>query len=245
MVQLISVTEVITTSGLRVGQPIPLGGVESAYPARAFGRQLEEIGYAATSAAFGEVYEDEAIRHLFNPDDPEKIARRVSMIESLGRAGFCWAVPAYQPGETTPDRLLGFGLLKSNKSNNRIINFAAETLLRRPAVAEVAVMHVHPDYRELGIGTLLLRRLAVRAHDQKLLTKPSITIVDGYETATKFFRFYGFEKREDVPEVVLPDYFGPGKPATAHTYEARKWTQVLIDVHERGKLPEGEQKERD
>ena len=250
-------SERIIIGSPRIGLPILIGSPDSQYPASQFGMEIERVGYEAIRTAFPDRPEED-IRYVFDPDNTEKIRKQIRAIEHLGKAGVCWAVPEVIdidtevtiPGqddeaetEITVEReekitgLLGFGLLKSNKSNIRLVNYVAERVLRMPAVAEVAIIHVRPNAREQGIGSMLLRRLGASAHDNKLMSKPAFSVIDGYASAKKFFEFYGLQRSEAVPPQIIADYFGPGKSVTAHTYEAPNWEHVLVNIHEREKLP--------
>ena len=248
-------TERLTIGAPRIGSPIVIGGEHSPYTASMFGVEIERVGYEAMRAAFPDRPEED-IRYVFDPDNEQSIRKRIRAIEHLGRVGVCWAVPEVmdidkeavlppQDGreaqiitahEEKITGLLGFGLLRSNKSTFRPVNYIAEKL-RIPAVAEEAMIHVRPEARNQGIGSMLLRRLGVTAYDRYLMTRPAFSVIDGYSSSRDFFEFYGLQQSPTVPPKIIPDFFGPGKSVTAHVYEAPTWYQVLVNIHEREKLP--------
>ena len=148
----------------------------------------------------GEIDRTERIDLLFEQHGPELVARRGT-----------WNAPAWDPdnqGEHSVDAqhqtLLRYadagGIALGSFSNDRLVGIGVVVLHIRPAMAQLAYLHVSQRSRSAGIGSSLsldLERIALRAGDTEIVVSATPS-----ENTVRFYLGRGYLPMEQpLPEL--------------------------------------------
>ncbi|MGH7195905.1 MAG: GNAT family N-acetyltransferase [Candidatus Saccharimonadales bacterium] len=154
---------------------------------------------------------DQELRHQFNPDKHEHLARVQKIYKEFAELnGLVLARTTAPDGSSDP---IAFALARDDVSGN-----AAERLYKRhfrPEKVYAILRHVCVDapYQQAGVGKQLVGEALRPFRDEQV---PTAYIFEENLVALKAFQRLGFEKSSSPQEPkILDDYFGTENPAVA------------------------------
>ncbi|QLG60546.1 GNAT family N-acetyltransferase [Halorarum salinum] len=116
--------------------------------------------------------------------------------EAIGEAVEAW----YDAGDLADelaDEDVVFVVAEDAEGSGRVAGFAQSYVVdRREPIGAIDWLHVHPDYRERGVGTDLLRRVESELHDRGA-TRIEGRVLVANEAGTGFYEEEGFTEGDE------------------------------------------------